>query len=125
MSEIRSRILQFMNEDLLTKLNSIALDVLIPDNNTKMNLYIAAFEEYDIPYQELGPGTNRGAFLIDGYVFKIAFDKAGIKDNFAELSLSQQLQPFVTKCYECNGLIAVQEYVTVISKEEFNKVEKH
>jgi hypothetical protein len=87
-----------------------------------MNLYIAALEEYNIPYQELGPGTNRGAFLIDGYVFKIAFDKAGMNDNFSELSLSQQLQPFVTKCYECsgNGLIAVQEYVTVISKEEFN-----
>ena len=122
MSEVRSRILQFMNEDLLVRLNSIALDVLIPDNNTKMNLYIAALEEHNIPYQELGPGTNRGAFLIDGYVFKIAFDKAGMNDNFSELSLSQQLQPFVTKCYECsgNGLIAVQEYVTVISKEEFN-----
>ena len=120
MSTVRSRILEFMNEDLLTRLNSIALDVLIPDNNTKMNLYIAALEEFNVPYQELGPGTNRGAFLIDGYVFKIAFDKAGINDNFAELSLSQQLQPFVTKCYECNGLIAVQEYVTVISKEEFN-----
>ena len=120
MGEVRSRILQFIDEDLMTKLNSIALDVLIPDNNTKMNLYIAAFEEFNVPYQELGPGTNRGAFLIDGYVFKIAFDKAGMNDNLAEFSLSQQLQPFVTKCYECNGLITVQEYVTVISKEEFN-----
>ena len=120
MAELKSRILKFMNEDLLTRLNSIALDVLIPDNNTKMNLYIAAFEEFNVPYQELGPGTNRGAFLIDGYVFKIGFDKAGINDNWAEFSLSQQLQPFVTKCYECNGLITVQEYVTVISKEEFN-----
>ena len=104
----------------MTKLNSIALDVLIPDNNTKMNLFIAAFEEFNVPYQELGPGTNRGAFLIDGYVFKIGFDKAGIADNWAEFSLGQELQPFVTKCYECNGLIAVSEYVTVISKEEFN-----
>jgi hypothetical protein len=68
--QLKSRILKFINNDLMTKLNSIALDVLIPDNNTKMNLFIAAFEEYDVPYQELGPGTNRGAFLIDGYVFK-------------------------------------------------------
>lgn len=118
--ELKSRILKFINKDLMTKLNSIALDVLIPDNNTKMNLFIAAFEEYEVPYQELGPGTNRAAFLIDGYVFKIGFDKAGIADNWAEFSLAQELQPFVTKCYECNGLITVQEYVTVISKEEFN-----
>ena len=118
--QLKSRILKFINKDLMTKLNSIALDVLIPDNNKKMDLYIAAFEEFDIPYQELGPGTNRAAFLIDGYVFKIGFDKAGIADNWAEFSLSQELQPFVTKCYECNGLITVQEYITVISKEEFN-----
>lgn len=65
------------------------------------------------------PGTNRFAILIDGYVFKIGMDKAGIIDNWAEFSLSQELQPFVTKCYECNGLISVAEYVTVISKEEF------
>lgn len=66
------------------------------------------------------PGTNRFAILIDGYVFKIAMDKAGIRDNLAEFSLSQELQPFVIKVYECNGLIITTEYVTVISKEEFN-----
>ena len=104
---------------MLIKLNSIALDVLIPDNNTKVNLMTAALDEFNVPYNELGPGTNRFCVLIDGYVFKIGMDKAGINDNWAELSLSQELQPFVTKCYECNGLICVAEYVTVISKEEF------
>lgn len=65
------------------------------------------------------PGTNRYAILIDGYVFKIAMDKDGVRDNWSEFSLSQELQPFVIKVYECNGLIIVTEYVTVISKEEF------
>lgn len=116
---VKSRILQYFSKDLLTRLNSIALDVLIPDNNTKVNLMVEALDEFGVPYSELGPGTNRYAILIDGYVFKIGMDKAGIKDNWAELSLSQELQPFVTKCYECNGLICVAEYVTVISKEEF------
>jgi len=116
---LKSRILQFINRDLMIELNSIALDVLIPDNNTKVNLMIAALDKYNIPYSELGPGTNRFSILIDGYVFKIGMDKAGIVDNWMEFSLSQELQPFVTKCYECNGLIAVEEYVTVISKEEF------
>lgn len=52
--ELKSRILKFINKDLMTELNSIALDVLIPDNNTKMNLFVAAFEKHNVPYQELG-----------------------------------------------------------------------
>lgn len=116
---VKSRILQFINKDLMIELNTIARDVLISDNNKKMDLFLKAFEKHGVDVQELGPGTNRGAFLIDGYVFKIGFDKAGIADNWSEFSLSHELQPFVTKCYECNGLIAVAEYVTVISKDEF------
>jgi len=117
--EIKSRILQYLNKDLLVKLNSIALDVLIPSNNEKVDLMIQALTEHNVTFSELGPGTNRLAILIDGYVFKIGLDKAGIIDNWAEFSLAQELQPFVTKCYECNGLIAVAEYITVISKDEF------
>lgn len=117
--ELKSRILKFINKDLMTRLNSIARDVLIPDNNTRTDLMLKALDEHNVPYSELGSGTNRLAVFIDGYVFKIGMDKAGIADNWAEFSLAQELQPFVTKCYECNGLIAVSEYVTVISKEEF------
>lgn len=116
---VRSRILEFLPKDLIIELNSICKDVLIPDNNTKVDRMVAALDKYDVDYSELGPGTNRFAILIDGYVFKIAMDKAGIRDNLAEFSLSQELQPFVIKVYECNGLIIVTEYVTVISKEEF------
>lgn len=118
--KLKSKILQFINKELMTELNSIAMDVLIPDNNTKVNLMVAALDKHNVPFSELGPGTNRLAILIDGYVFKIAMDKAGVIDNWSELSLSQELQPFVTKAYECNGLIVVSEYVTVISKDEFN-----
>ena len=116
---IKSRILEFLPKDLIIELNSICRDVLISDNNTKVNKMVAALDKYDVDYSELGPGTNRFAILIDGYVFKIAMDKDGIRDNLAEFSLSQELQPFVIKVYECNGLIIVTEYVTVISKEEF------
>jgi predicted RNA-binding Zn-ribbon protein involved in translation (DUF1610 family) len=38
-----------------------------------------------------------------------------------EFAMSQELQPYVIKVYENNGLIAVSEYVTVISKEEFEE----
>lgn len=51
---VKSRILQYFSKELLIKLNSIALDVLIPDNNTKVNLMTAALDEFNVPYNELG-----------------------------------------------------------------------
>ena len=118
---LTSRVLQFMPLPLLVELNNICKDVTISDNNTKVNKIVKALDKYDVDYSELGPGTNRFAILIDGYVFKIAMDRLGVQDNWAEFSLTQELQPFVIKVYECNGLIIVTEYVTVISKEEFIK----
>lgn len=116
-----SRIHQFFPKELLIKLNNICDDVLISDNNTKVDKMVQLFDEYNLPYSELGPGTNRFAIMIDGYVFKIAMDRDGVRDNLAEFSMATELQPFVTKIYECNGLIVVAEYVTVISKEEFQR----
>lgn len=116
---IKSRILEFIPKDCMIEIDAISRDVLIPDNNTKVNKISEALTKYNVPFQELGPGTNRFAVFIDGYVFKFALDKDGKRDNLAEFSMSQELQPFVIKVYECNGLIIVTEYVTVISREEF------
>lgn len=116
-----SKIHQFFTKELMIGLNKICHDVLIEDNNTKVNKMVELLDKYEVPYTELGPGTNRFAIMIDGYVFKIAMDKDGIRDNLAEFSMGMELQPFVTKVYECNGLMIVAEYVTVISKDEFQR----
>ena len=118
---LTSRILQHMSVELLIELDKICKDVTISDNNIKVDKMVEVLDKYDVNYSELGPGTNRFAILIEGYVFKIAMDRLGVKDNWAEFSLTQELQPFVIKVYECNGLIIVTEYVTVISKDEFIK----
>ena len=118
---LTSRILQYMPMELLIELDKICKDVTISDNNMKVDKMVEALDRYDVNYSELGPGTNRFAIFIEGYVFKIAMDRLGVKDNWAEFSLTQELQPFVIKVYECNGLIIVTEYVTVISKDEFMK----
>ena len=46
-------------------------------------------------------------------------DKYGVKDNNNEFDLSMDIQPFVTKTYETNGLILIAEYVNLISEREF------
>ena len=116
---IKSRIHQFLSEDCMKELNKVKRDVLISDNNKKIDLFCAILDKYEVPYSELGGGTNRFAVMIDNYTFKIAMDKDGEKDNWMEFSLTQELQPFVIKCYECNGLILVTEYVNLVTRDEF------
>jgi len=120
--KLRSRILEYFPKELLEKIQKLIKDVRISDNNEKTDLLVGLLDAYiKDKYIELGPGTNRFAILIDNYVFKIALDKWGIRDNINEFNMSQELQPYVVKTYETNRIISVCEYVTVISKEEFIK----
>lgn len=116
---IKSRIHHYFSSKLVKDLYSICRNTRTSDNNIKVNMVIELLKAYEIDFVELGPGTNRLAILIDEYVYKIALDKWGIQDNINEFSNSKELQPFVVKTYETNGIISVCEYVTVISKEEF------
>lgn len=118
--QLRSRILEHFSKELLLKIEELSKDVRISDNNTKTDILVGILDHYlKDKYVELGPGTNRYAILIDNYVFKIALDKWGIRDNINEFNMSQELQPYVVKTYETNRIISVCEYVTVISKDEF------
>ena len=61
----------------------------------------------------LGPGTNRYAFKLGGFVIKFATDHDGKIDNFKEFKMAKRLFPYVTKVYEVseNGTMLVAEYV--------------
>ena len=62
------------------------------------------FEEKEVSFSFLGDGTNRMAFLVDGYVFKLALDDQGYIDNLTEFKMSREAQPYVTKTYETNDI---------------------
>jgi hypothetical protein len=116
---IRSRIHQFFSQTLLKEIYNICRNSTVSDNNLKVAAMIETLNRHNMDFVELGPGTNRLAILIDNYVFKLALDKWGMRDNLNEFTVSQELQPYVVKTYETNELISVCEYVTVISREEF------
>ncbi len=61
----------------------------------------------------LGPGTNRYAFKLDGFVIKVATDHDGKIDNLKEFKMAKRLYPYVTKTYEVseNGTLLVAEYI--------------
>lgn len=61
----------------------------------------------------LGPGTNRYAFKLGGFVIKVATDHDGKIDNLKEFKMAKRLYPHVTKTYEVseNGTLLVAEYI--------------
>ena len=94
-----------------------------PSNNHKNKAILETLRAHGLKFRFLGPGTNRTAILIDGTVFKIAFDNWGINSNRVEFAYSPVLQPYVVKTYEFiqGGLIIAQEYITPMDKLYFHE----
>ena len=115
----RSRILEYFSKDILIELNKLRKNKRIYNNNDKIQVALELLDYYDVPYEKIGTGTNRLAILIDGYIFKLAMDDEGYRDNLNEFVVSEELTPKVLKCYETNGLISIFEYVTLLSMEDF------
>ena len=83
-------------------------------NVEKQEELIKILRKYNIDdIVPLGPGTNRYAFKLDGFVIKFATDNDGKIDNFKEFKMAKRLYPYVTKTYEVseNGTILVAEYI--------------
>lgn len=83
-------------------------------NKEKQEELLKLLREYNIQgIVPLGPGTNRYAFKIDGFVVKVATDHDGKIDNMKEFKMAKRLYPYVSKTYEIstNGTLLVAEYI--------------
>ena len=116
----RSLIKQYFPVELLIALDELTVQRNI-DNNSKTPEILKLLDNYNVPYSTLGNGTNRYGILVDGYAVKIALDVMGKTDNKREFKYSKELYPDVVKVYECleTGLIAVFEYITIFSLDDF------
>jgi len=74
---------------------------------------------------QLGSGTNRYAFKMNGFVVKVATDNDGKIDNLKEMKMAKRLYPDVTKIYEVseNGTLLVAEYIQPF--QSFGEMIKH
>ena len=87
-------------------------------NSEKQEELFKLLREYKIEgITPLGPGTNRYAFKLNGFVIKVATDHDGIIDNLKEFKMAKRLYPHVTKIYEVseNGTLLVAEYIQPFS----------
>ena len=119
----RHRIHEIFSEEMLMKIEAITKNPKLTDNNQKVKELLFLLK--DLGFTEIGPGTNRLCVRHVDYVYKIALDSYGVRDNWTEFNVSPKLQPYVTKTYECNGLIAVAEYATIMTKQEFMDSKYH
>ena len=113
----RHRIQENFSQEMLDSLVKIMDNPKYNDNNAKAKDILFLLKDYG--FTEIGPGTNRLTVRSVDYVYKIAMDSFGVRDNWNEFNMSKEAQPYVSKTYECNGLIAVAEYVNLITKQEF------
>ena len=107
--KLRSRINKFFTPELQRELEQMIFYEYGRDNNAKAKEVFNIIRRVNPAANAaaIGPGTNRYAVLIDGYVFKIALDKDGVIDNMKEFSLSKVLYLAAIKVYEMslNGMI--------------------
>lgn len=122
-----SRISEYFDNDLKLFLYECVNGVYDEDESSNVNHIAELINARLTPlgFIEVGVGSNRIVFLKNGYVFKIAMDERGCIDNMSEYLRSIEEPELLAKVYETNRLIAVAEYLNLISLEEFesNKVQ--
>lgn len=79
---------------------------------SRKNRVIEILNEYNIPFTEVGTGTNRFIVKYDGFALKIALDREGVADNKQEWVMSDMLSPNVATAYEISkgGHLLVATY---------------
>lgn len=117
---IRSIIKKYFTPEILVDLYLVTLRSDI-SNNGKVDEIYNILRRENIPFNQLGAGTNRCAVQIDGYAVKIALDRDGQIDNKREFLYTKALQPYVIRVYECSldGMIMVCEYVQIFTERDF------
>lgn len=114
-----SRLRKEFTKDEIKMFYALALSIDYRDNNQKSDL----LTEYLKPkgFICLGTGTNRVAYKKGRYVFKFALDRRGIADMLIEAKRSEEAEEYVAHCFECCGVVAVEEYIDIMDEETFGK----
>lgn len=68
--------------------------------SNKRKRALELLKKYEVPYIELGTGTNRFIVKYDGYAMKMALDNEGIADNKQEWVMSYPLGKGIAQSYE-------------------------
>ena len=117
--QIASKISKYIPKKDLAALYRRAMDYSIEDCNVAAKKISEIMT--NLGFREIGCGTNRIAFLKDGYVYKVALDKRGFIDNISEYKRAIEFPKYLVKVYETNRVVLVCEYCELITNQIFNE----
>lgn len=120
-SKMNSRIMKEFTKDEIKMLYAFALSFDFPSNNAKSDILTKYLEPKG--FVCLGTGTNRVAYKKGRYVYKIALDRRGIADMINEARRSIDAPQYLAHCYECCGVMAVDEYVDIMDQATFSSTQ--
>lgn len=106
----RSRLNSF-DLDMKCEIGEVSYQIgMLP--TSRKNRIIEILKKWEVPFLEIGTGTNRFIIKYDGYAVKIALDEEGIADNKQEFVMSKMLSPNVTYSHEISsgGHMLVADY---------------
>ena len=80
--------------------------------SARRNRCIDVLKKWDIPFKDIGTGTNRFIIRYSGFAVKIALDREGVADNKQEMVMSPALSPHVATAHEITkgGHLLVADY---------------
>lgn len=80
--------------------------------SARRNRCIEVLKKADVPFKDIGTGTNRFIIRFSGYAVKIALDREGVADNKQEFTMSPTLAPHVAPAHEITkgGHLLVASY---------------
>ena len=83
----------------------------------RRNRCLEVLKKWDIPFKDIGTGTNRFIIRHAGYAVKIALDREGVADNKQEWVMSPTLAPHVAPAHEITkgGHLLVASYAPAFS----------
>lgn len=118
--EYRSRILQ-LPQEVREGLAEVSYQIGMTPS-ARRERCINVLKEHNIPFKDIGTGTNRFIIRYDGFALKIALDAEGIADNKQEWVMSSKLAPDVAPAHDISegGHLLVASYAPAFSNyQEF------
>lgn len=114
-----SKITRDIPKNVIKFLFCLATSYDYTDNNEKAQIVSYVMRHCGTPFEEVGTGTNRIAFVYSNYVYKVALDRRGLVDNASEFMTSPKNTASLAISYDTDIVVLIQQYCITLDYETF------
>ena len=114
-----SKITRDIPKNVIKFLFCLATSYDYTDNNEKAQIVSYVMRHCGTPFEEVGTGTNRIAFVYSNYVYKVALDRRGLVDNASEFMTSPKNTASLAISYDTDIVVLIQQYCITLDFDTF------